>query len=344
MNNELIVPSFGFRNNGNICYFNSLLQNILNCKYIMHYIINEQKPKNELQEFFKNKFIQFTKLYNDEENEKDSPQHFNHETSTFSYQLLKILLKKYSQFDINQQQSSSEFFLYLIEELGIEHFFKIRHVINIHCGNCRNVSTKIDESFHFEMFCEEQSVEGSSVSPHSTARNFVDIDNFMYSVNVINDYKCDNCKSISKSLYEKKAENISIYFVILLNKYFDKVKIDYPDKFKITIKNNKADASAPEQNSNLEGSTECFVHPTQEKIIDNYIPVDYVWENIGQIEHSGHLSSGHYISVCKRMEKIFVFDDMKVDLITSSKEKNVSIKPTKNTYMVFYEKKSKFKK
>ena len=46
---EIVVPTFGFINNGNICYFNSLLQCIINCKYIMHYLINEQQPKNELQ-------------------------------------------------------------------------------------------------------------------------------------------------------------------------------------------------------------------------------------------------------------------------------------------------------
>lgn len=315
---ELIVPTFGFMNNGNICYFNSLLQNILNCKYIMHYLVNEQIPKNELQEFFKSKFIQFTKIYNDEENEKNNKKQFIHETSKFSYELLKILLKKYNKFDINQQQSSSEFFLYLIEELGIEHFFKIRHVINIHCGNCRNISTKIDECYHFEMFCEEeQNVEGSS-------RNFVDIDNFMYSVNVINDYKCDKCKSVSKSLYEKKAENISRYFVILLNKYFNKVKIEYPNKFQITIKNNFSISN--------KGINE------HKNIIDNYIPVDCTWENIGQIEHSGHLNSGHYISLCKRMKNIFLFDDMKVEILTSLKENICNIKPTKNTYMIFYEK------
>jgi len=315
---ELIVPLFGFMNNGNICYFNSLLQNILNCKYIMHYLVNEQLPKNELQEFFKNKFIQFTKIYNEEENEKNNKKQFIHETSKFSYELLKILLKKYNKFDINQQQSSSEFFLYLIEELGIEHFFKIRHVINIHCGNCRNISTKIDECYHFEMFCEEeQNIEGSS-------RNFVDIDNFMYSVNVINDYKCDKCKSVSKSLYEKKAENISRYFVILLNKYFNKVKIEYPNKFQITIKNNFS-ISNKEENEH-------------KNIIDNYIPVDCTWENIGQIEHSGHLNSGHYISLCKRMKNIFLFDDMKVEMLTSLKENICNIKPTKNTYMIFYEK------
>jgi ubiquitin C-terminal hydrolase len=284
----------------------------------MHYLVNEQLPKNELQEFFKNKFIQFTKIYNEEENEKNNKKQFIHETSKFSYELLKILLKKYNKFDINQQQSSSEFFLYLIEELGIEHFFKIRHVINIHCGNCRNISTKIDECYHFEMFCEEeQNIEGSS-------RNFVDIDNFMYSVNVINDYKCDKCKSVSKSLYEKKAENISRYFVILLNKYFNKVKIEYPNKFQITIKNNFS-ISNKEENEH-------------KNIIDNYIPVDCTWENIGQIEHSGHLNSGHYISLCKRMKNIFLFDDMKVEMLTSLKENICNIKPTKNTYMIFYEK------
>jgi ubiquitin C-terminal hydrolase len=284
----------------------------------MHYLVNEQIPKNELQEFFKSKFIQFTKIYNDEENEKNNKKQFIHETSKFSYELLKILLKKYNKFDINQQQSSSEFFLYLIEELGIEHFFKIRHVINIHCGNCRNISTKIDECYHFEMFCEEeQNVEGSS-------RNFVDIDNFMYSVNVINDYKCDKCKSVSKSLYEKKAENISRYFVILLNKYFNKVKIEYPNKFQITIKNNFSISN--------KGINE------HKNIIDNYIPVDCTWENIGQIEHSGHLNSGHYISLCKRMKNIFLFDDMKVEILTSLKENICNIKPTKNTYMIFYEK------
>ena len=286
----------------------------------MTYLVNEQLPKNELQDFFKNKFIQFTKLYNDEENEKNNKKQFIHETSKFSYELLKILLKKYNKFDINQQQSSSEFFLYLIEELGIEHFFKIKHVINIHCGNCRNVSTKIDECYHFEMFCEEeQSIEGST-------RNFVDIDNFMYSVNVINDYKCDKCKSVSKSLYEKKAENISRYFVILLNKYFNKVKIDYPNKFQITIKNNFSTLISNKGNNE------------NKNIIDNYIPVDFTWENIGQIEHSGHLNSGHYTSVCKRMKNIFLFDDMKVEMLTSLKENICNIKPTKNTYMIFYEK------
>ena len=289
--NELVIPTFGFINNGNICYFNSLLQCIINCKYIMFYLVNENKPKNELQLFFKNKFIHFTELYNNEDH-----KNFNKETSMFSYELLKILLKKYRQFDINQQQSSSEFFLYIIEELGIEHFFKIKHKINIHCGNCKNVSSKIDECFHFEMFCDNIEKE-------------VDIDDFMYSTNVINGYKCDNCKNTSKAIYEKQALNISKYFVILLNKYFNKVKIEYPNTFEMLVKN---------MNNNQ---------------IQNDIPKNCVWENIGQIEHQGHLYSGHYTAICKRLNKVFYFDDMRLNMPDDKK-----IHPSKNTYMIFYEK------
>ena len=162
---EIVVPTFGFINNGNICYFNSLLQCIINCKYIMHYLINEQQPKNELQFLFKNEFIKFTKLYNKEDNEN-----FIKETSIFSIKILNLLLKKHKHISINEQQSSSEFFLYLIEELGIDHFFKIRHQINIHCGNCKNISSKIDESFHFEMFYEN----------NINSENNVDIDEIIF--------------------------------------------------------------------------------------------------------------------------------------------------------------------
>ena len=301
MSNEVITPTFGFINNGNICYFNSLLQCIINCKYVMHYLINEQIPKNEFQSFFKNKFIRFCQLYNSEENEKK----FMKETAIFSYELLELLLKKHKNININEQQSSSEFFLYLIEELGIEHFFKIRHKINIHCGNCKNISSKIDESYHFEMFCESNDDDD----------NEIDIDNFMYSVNIINDYKCDKCNKISKSMYEKQALNISKYYVILLNKYYNKILMKYPNSFEITVKNGES-----KNTSNT---------------IDNYIPLNCVWENISQIEHSGHLNSGHYTAICKRLEHVFEFDDIKVELMEHKK-----IYPTKNTYMVFYEKQS----
>jgi uncharacterized UBP type Zn finger protein len=206
------TPIFGFINNGNICYFNSLLQSLINCKEVIYYIVNQQLPKNELQLFFKNKFTNFIKLYN-----LQNIEQFKKETSTFSIELLSLLLQKYKHCHINEQQSSSEFFLYLIEELGIDFFFKIKHEINIHCGNCKNIVSKTDECFHYEMF-EMNSTE-------------ININDFMYSQNIISDYKCEKCKVISKSIYEKKAINISRYFVILLNKYFNKTNIIFPNSF-----------------------------------------------------------------------------------------------------------------
>ena len=304
---EIVVPTFGFINNGNICYFNSLLQCIINCKYIMHYLINEQQPKNELQSLFKNEFIKFTKLYN-----KEDYENFIKETSVFSIKILNLLLKKHKHINMNEQQSSSEFFLYLIEELGIEHFFKMIHQINIHCGNCKNISSKIDQSFHFEMFYEN----------NINSENNVDIDTFMYSVNILNDYKCEKCKKVSNSFYEKQAVNISKYFVVILNKYFDKVLINYPNTFEITVKN-------------IQNTIESkYTEPISKYItIDNYIPKNCVWENISQIEHSGNLNSGHYTAICKRLNSVFDFDDMKVELSEHKK-----LYPTNNTYMIFYEK------
>ena len=289
------TPIFGFINNGNICYFNSLLQCLINCKQVIYYIVNQQVPKNELQLFFKNKFTNFIKLYN-----LQNIEQFKKETSTFSIELLSLLLQKYKHCHINEQQSSSEFFLYLIEELGIDFFFKIKHEINIHCGNCKNIVSKIDECFHFEMF-----------EMNSTKIN---INDFMYSQNIISDYKCEKCKIVSKSIYEKKAINISRYFVIFLNKYFNKTNINFPNIFELNVKQN--------EDSNID---------------------KYVWENIGVIEHSGNLYSGHYTAICKRFNQMFVCDDMNIKLHVTSSCENKELEPltinsSKNTYMIFYEK------
>jgi ubiquitin C-terminal hydrolase len=286
------TPIFGFINNGNICYFNSLLQSLINCKEVIYYIVNQQLPKNELQLFFKNKFTNFIKLYN-----LQNIEQFKKETSTFSIELLSLLLQKYKHCHINEQQSSSEFFLYLIEELGIDFFFKIKHEINIHCGNCKNIVSKTDECFHYEMF-EMNSTE-------------ININDFMYSQNIISDYKCEKCKVISKSIYEKKAINISRYFVILLNKYFNKTNINFPNSFKLNVKEN------------------------EKMNIDKY-----VWENIGVIEHSGHLYSGHYTAICKRFNQIFVCNDMNIKLYENKEEseQQLTINSSKDTYMIFYEK------
>ena len=292
MDKEIEVPTFGFHNyNSNICYFNSLLQNIINCKYIMYYLINEQTPKNKLQKYFKSKFIKFTKLYNQE-----SKEEFLKETSMFSWELLNILLEKHSNININEQQSSSEFFLYLIEELGIEHYFKIRHKINIHCGNCKNISSKIDECYHYEMFTSKENEDDT-----------VDIDHFMYNVNVLKDYKCNKCNTVAQSLYEKQAVNISKYFVVILNKYYNKPLIEYPNSFEITVK----------KPNDTEHNT----------------PLISVWNNIGQIEHIGHLESGHYIALCKRFNSLFLFDDTTVKMLEQNK-----MFATQNTYVIFYEK------
>lgn len=294
------VPSFGFKNFGNTCYFNSLLQCIINCKFIMEFLINENKPSNELQLFFKEQFIKYIKIYNDE---KDNE--FKNEISTFSFEVLKYLCKKYNH-NIYQQQSTCEFFLYLIEELGIEHFFKIKHKIDIHCKNCKNISSSVDESFHFEMF--DQNIDK------------IDINDFIYSTHIIDDYKCSNCKTVSKAIYEKTAINISKYFVIILNKYFNKENIHFPNEFNLLVKDIYSQDN---------------ILKTSERVNLEDKPEKCSWNNISQIEHYGNINSGHYIALCKRADNIIKLDDEKVVFLDDCEE----LYSSKNTYMIFYEKK-----
>jgi hypothetical protein len=266
----------------------------------MDFLINENKPTNELQLFFKEQFVKYIKIYNDEKDDE-----FKNAISTFSFEVLKYLCKKHNH-NIHQQQSTCEFFLYLIEELDIEHFFKIKHKIDIHCKNCKNISSSVDESFHFEMF--DQNVDK------------IDINDFIYSTHIIDGYKCSNCKSVSKAIYEKTAINISKYFVIILNKYFNKENIHFPNEFNLLVKD------IDSQDTILKTSEKV-------RVVDK--PDKCSWNNISQIEHYGNINSGHYIALCKRLDNVIKLDDEKVVFLDDCEE----LYSTKNTYMIFYEKK-----
>jgi ubiquitin C-terminal hydrolase len=270
---KINVPIFGMANMGNTCYFNSLLQCIFSCTYLMAYIIDELKPKNEVQRYFKNTFLELIELFNNEDRET-----FNQVVVAFSAKLLSLLLQNKPNFNIHDQQSCSEFFLILIEELGVQHFFKIKHDIVIECDNCKNISTKQDENYHFEMFCDSMQQEQKQIN--------VSIDQFITTTYFVDDYRCDHCKHRGKAKYTSKASTISQYLVILLNKYFFKNLVVYPSTFKLPVRQSKEE---PE-------SKVC------------------VWRNIAQVEHNGNLASGHYTALCNRLNKVFSFDDMRTSM------------------------------
>lgn len=296
---KLNVPIFGMANVGNTCYFNSLLQCIFSCSYLMAYLVDELEPKNQVQHFFQTSFLELIEIYNKEEREL-----FDQHAIGFSAKLLSLLLQNKQHLNIHDQQSCSEFFLILIEELGIDFFFKTKHDISIECSKCGNVNKKVDENYHFEMFCD-------SMQEQNNQNIYVSINQYIINKYDVDDYRCEKCNQRCKASCTSKASTISQYFVILLNKYFYKNLVVFPSSFELPILSNNENRKEKEKDK------------------DSLV---YVWKNIAQVEHSGNLMSGHYTAMCNRLNQVVIFDDVNTSLASID-----NLVPTRSTYMVFYE-------
>lgn len=203
------MKPFGLINTGSICYFNSILQTLLSCKYVINHILTAE-PVNDMQACFK-KHIKSAM--------NGAPD------ANFSQELLMTLLKDMpNSYKYYGQQSSSEFFLFLVDKLKLDHLFMHRHSKLIRCNSCRQVQTKKDEAIHFE---------------HFEDKPITDIESFFIKVERdIDDYKCDNCAQVTNNQNTRgtctvvtAATLIPEYLMIVYNKYFRKPCIPFPNQF-----------------------------------------------------------------------------------------------------------------
>lgn len=209
------MKPFGLINTGSICYFNSILQTLLSCKYIIKHVL-ETESTNEVQACFQ-KHIQAAVN--------------GSSSASFSPELLNVLLRDIpNSYRYYGQQSSSEFFLFLVDKLKLDRFFIHRHNNTIRCDSCRQVQTKKDEAIHFEHFEEKAET---------------DIESFFIKVERnIDGYKCDNCiKETSNPSIRSTctvvtaATLIPEYLMIVYNKYFNKRCVPFPETFTKKDKN-----------------------------------------------------------------------------------------------------------
>jgi ubiquitin C-terminal hydrolase len=184
---QRIVPAYGFKNTGAICYFNSLIQCILSSNHFLKFIINHDNPYNLFKEFLH--FI------------------FNEEKWDLLFTTRLLILCKM----INPNQSSSEYFVYMVDLLKLEPLFECVYQDQYICHSCSNVITKKDISYcplindHFNEFFE-----------HSEE---------------IENYNCEKCKKRQTISHKKSLQELSNMVVVCLNKYFGKKMIDYPSSF-----------------------------------------------------------------------------------------------------------------
>jgi ubiquitin C-terminal hydrolase len=184
-NKILEVPPLGFHNTGSICYFNSLIQCLLSSKNFLKFILYD---KNDplFSEFLYN-------IVND----------------TWDMTFTTKILQKYN--IVQGNQSSSEYFTFMVDLMKLENIFECHHkIINV-CQNCGNKKESKDISYN-------------------TLINENILEFFKYNEKIDN-VNCDNCKTKSTIEQNKIIYGLPPVIVLSFNKYFGKKIINYPELF-----------------------------------------------------------------------------------------------------------------
>lgn len=204
---KLIIPALGFKNTGAICYFNSLLQCILSSTHFLRFILTDNRDPRFLS-FFQN-------ICNDLWN------------STFTTELLQSI----GNFQPNQ--SSSEYFLMIMDALKWERLFECRHQQTKECTSCGHKNVTSDISYN--VLINDSLEEFMKTECH--------LDNVL----------CDGCKIKTTYTQHQQIHSLSPVIVLSLNKYFGKKLIQYPQMIQFGDKANYVLIGTIEHFGGLEG-------------------------------------------------------------------------------------------
>lgn len=302
-NKNYTLKENGFRNIGNTCYFNSLLQCILSCTSIF-----ETLEKNKNLPHYKDSVIaqDLLKLYNASKSGKD--------VSEKSIPIWVNIMRASSQrkdkviFRNGNQEDATEglmLFLDIMDHLPeIRRLFEHRHLIEIYCNDCKSiVSTKKAQNTVFEV---QANLSTEQLEEFKTLDKFygttMQLNDFLKKQNgyVDKDYECPKCKIKSNKFMSTVLTMIPEILPIVIKKYNNHVrKLDvntpFPQKLEFAMKGN------------------------QKKL---------VYTLVAQCEHSGGTNGGHYYTIGFREEGWKMLND--------SFTSDANPGPTVNSYMLFY--------
>ena len=202
------IPPVGFSNINSICYFNALIQCLLSSHFFRSYAIDSGNL-----------------LINDFFNNLNQGKWDNFFTTRFLESMPG---------ENKSNQSSSEYFLQLIEKLKMDKLFEYHHLAKRTCQVCGSISEDMDKTTNLLL-----------------NNNIMEL--FEYS-EIINDVICNKCKQRVDMKQERNLRSVSPVMVISLNKYFEKTKFYYPPYFKIDIPSGRVSEhrKTPEDTNTLE--------------------------------------------------------------------------------------------
>lgn len=319
-NENFCFTPIGFKNNGVICYFNSMLQSLLSCTSFIEKIIAE-KSNNPVITHLKELINLHLELLIKQNKPDNNIEHINKRIYDMSiiiwHDMFLLNRQKNKNFNFNGQQCASEGFNNLINAIdecwSIRNLFTHRYNTNLYCFDCNKWVSSVNnvnniftiepelEIKQLEKFSKFDEKENHIFNELYDLNNIGRLNKYMIKQNtfVDADYKCPKCN--------KKGEKYKLNYLVMIPEI-------------LIVMSKKYD-------NNLEKKNIMTDFPKYLLFRGNDGILKY--EAVSQIEHSGNLNSGHYWSISKRKDdKWYILNDMNVS--------ESEFKPTENTYMVVY--------
>ena len=325
----------GMRNLGNLCYLDSVIQQLFWIPLFKYSIMNvDDKKEPKQSEFLEddNLLHQMQKLF------------INLSFTSFGEVIPSDFIFSIKDYDgnpinPNNMQDSNEFFTNLcdkIEESVINTKYKYL-INNLFIGKICNVNTCTScshKSYRFEDF-KAITIEVDQLNDiNESLKNYISEEN-------IEDYLCSNCNqkvNLKKATFIAKLPNILIVHLnrIKMNTEtggFEKIysKFEFPEDLNLK-------KYCIEENNNNEQTTKIY------KKKDEY----YEYKLKGVNIHSGNVEGGHYISIIKiDNDKWYQFNDSRVsefdiknlgkECFGGKKEEDNNEDKKNSAYLLFYE-------
>ncbi len=340
------LPVFGLNNSTAVCYLNSLLQclfstNSLNLKVLGEVnLIEKYKKENKMHiasyinlvntiasheglnkggsnlkvnpKAFVNVFVNESRNFSQHQ-QQDADEFLTTLLDTFHEQLKK------ERDPTNDLQSldpqTDQCFMYYINAYkpGFSYITPMFHSqlrTKTFCTNCKHVNKRYDiiTQLHLEL---PENVQLCTL---------YDCLDLFTRKEQLEDYKCDNCKSVGSTWKTIRPSIISTHFIIVLKRF------KFPNKVRIPVKVPLHELDINRYISNSD--KQAF-----QKVFDSS---NFQYNLYASVFHFGRLDVGHYFSMSKRKEKWYRFNDERISLAGEVKEEDFN-----QAYILFFRKEAK---